>query len=308
MPSENSTADNGTLSHIYKRISLYTASSQFPGSRITKVKSRRKCLQLVVYFTIFYSLVLFFFFAYMHLLMYFHIDRERPKLTGLQSALEFNPGLSMIPRPNLRTSLLRGVASDILVCEGYFSEFMAFLSIYERYASRVEMTKCGMDDGTYEFNIERPCAFDLNSAWPCSLTNGYGWDSSSPCILLKMNNIYGWVPDPVEGASGVVVKCEGATQDDTLNLGDIRYYDLSHHYTAESWGAKIEGKQGNGTFHSDFFPYLNQRWYLQPIVWVTFTEMQRDRLTRVKCWLIAKNIHVDFQRGEGSVKFEILIN
>lgn len=119
--------------------------------------------------------------------------------------------------------------------------------------------------------------------------------------------IYGWLPDPVEGADGVVVKCEGVTLDDQINLGYVGYYDLSNHYFKSEFAARSEGKTDNGTFHSDFFPYVNQQWYLQPIVWVVFNEMRRDSLTRVQCHLIAKNIHVDFTTGEGSVQFEILV-
>ncbi|KAL5109952.1 Sodium/potassium-transporting ATPase subunit beta-1 [Taenia crassiceps] len=261
----------------------------------------------LTYFLLFYIVLAAFFFGYINALMYFDIDRDRPALTGPSSALGFNPGLSIVPRPDLYSSLIRTTSRSIEVYEGFTSELMAFLDPYQRFADRVEMMQCAKDDGSYRFDRTRPCAFDLNSAWPCNMDSVFGYDGESPCILLKMNKVYGWLPDPVEGATGVVVKCEGVTKDDHFNLGKIRYYDLEHHYTSKGWEALIEGKADNGTFHADFFPYVNQKWYLQPIVWVVFREMQRDSYTRVQCYLIAKNIHVDLKSGEGSIRFELLV-
>lgn len=264
-------------------------------------------MRRMAYFLLFYLVLAMFFCVYMYSLMYFDIDRDRPSLTGPSSALGFNPGLSIVPRPDLYSSLIRTTSRSIEVYEGFTSELMAFLDPYQRFADRVEMMQCAKDDGSYRFDRTRPCAFDLNSAWPCNMDSVFGYDGESPCILLKMNKVYGWLPDPVEGATGVVVRCEGVTKDDHFNLGRIRYYDLEHHYTAKGWEALIEGKPDNGTFHADFFPYVNQRWYLQPIVWVVFREMQRDSYTRVQCYLIAKNIHVDLKSGEGSIRFELLV-
>lgn len=261
----------------------------------------------IAYFMTFYSVMMACFFGYMYSLMYFDIDREKPTLTGLNSALGFNPGLSIVPQPNMYSSLIRVTSRSIEMYEGFTAELMAFIEPYRRFADRVEMAQCARGDGAYEFDVNRPCAFDLNSGWPCNMDSVFGYDGESPCILLKMNKIYGWLPDPVEGASGVVVKCEGVTKDDQFNLGEIRYFDLEHYYSAKGWSALSEGKTDNGTFHTDFFPYVNQRWYLQPIVWVVFREMQRDSFTRVQCYLIAKNIHVDLTSGEGSIRFELLI-
>ncbi len=37
-----------------------------------------------------------------------------------------------------------------------------------------------------------------------------------------------------------------------------------------------------------------------------FDGVKRNTLIRVRCWLIARNIHVDFEKKEGSTQFEIL--
>ncbi|VDD78277.1 unnamed protein product [Mesocestoides corti] len=121
-----------------------------------------------------------------------------------------------------------------------------------------------------------------------------------------MGRIYGWLPDPIdEFATGVLVKCSGVTADDTYNLGTIRYYDMDYKFSAIAPG-KNPGKLENGSFHSMYFPYRGQIAYLQPLVFVMFDGVKRNTFIRVRCWLIAKNIKVDFARGEGSAEFEIM--
>lgn len=134
----------------------------------------------------------------------------------------------------------------------------------------------------------------------------FGFDTAQACFVLKMGRIYGWLPDPIdEFATGVLVKCSGVTEDDTYNLGTILYYDMDYKFSAIA-PAKNPGKLTNGSFHSMYFPYKNQLAYLQPLVFVLFDGVKRNTFIRVRCWLIAKNIKVDFDKGEGSTQFEII--
>ncbi|KAM7537782.1 hypothetical protein Aperf_G00000073186 [Anoplocephala perfoliata] len=269
--------------------------------------SNGSCLSRVVYFLTFYTLLAGLFCGYMNSLMYFHIDRDKPRLTGVNSMLGFNPGLSILPRSSAFSSLMHVIPNSMEVTEAFTSELFAFLITYQHISQSVGMSQCARNDGTYQFDPNRPCAFDLGFAHPCNLESNYGYDGASPCILLKMNKIYGWLPDPVDGATGVIVKCEGVTKDDQINLGRVRYYDLEHLYSSRGWKSRNEGKVENGTFHADFYPYLNQKWYLQPIVWVVFDNVKHDTFIRAQCYLIAKNIHVNFNTGEGSIRFELLV-
>ncbi|KAM7533268.1 hypothetical protein Aperf_G00000125068 [Anoplocephala perfoliata] len=134
----------------------------------------------------------------------------------------------------------------------------------------------------------------------------YGFDTAQACLILKMSRIYGWLPDPIdEFATGALVKCSGVTADDTINLGTIRYYDTDYKFSANA-PAMGPGKLTNGSFHFMYFPYTAQVAYLQPLVFVMFDGVKRNTYIRVRCWLIAKNIKVDFERGEGSTQFAII--
>eukprot|EP00108_Taenia_solium_P009060 TsM_000581100 transcript=TsM_000581100 gene=TsM_000581100 len=70
-------------------------------------------MRRLAYFLLFYMVLATFFFGYIYTLMYFDIDRDRPSLTGPSSALGFNPGLSIVPRPDLYSSLIRTTSRSI---------------------------------------------------------------------------------------------------------------------------------------------------------------------------------------------------
>ncbi|VDL94582.1 unnamed protein product [Schistocephalus solidus] len=253
-----------------------------------------------LYFFVLYALLGGFFWGYLNLFMYFQIPRDYPKLTGRQSLLQLHPGLSRVPNPDVLTSLIQFRPREPLSYSKLIDAMLAFLYGYKK--KRCAMMKdCVHGTGSDQIDMRRPCAFDLNAVGPCNLANTYGYTTASPCVALKMNRIYGWLPEPVEFATGVLVKCEGETEDDTRNMGTIHYYDMDHALTGQR-----RPKTTNGSFHSAFFPYLNQGCYHQPLVFLEFAGMRRNALIRVKCYLIAKNIPVSFERNEGIVRFEIL--
>lgn len=39
------------------------------------------------------------------------------------------------------------------------------------------------------------CDVDIKQYGPCTLENHYNYHKSAPCIFLKLNKIYGWVPE-----------------------------------------------------------------------------------------------------------------
>lgn len=39
------------------------------------------------------------------------------------------------------------------------------------------------------------CDVDIKSWAPCTRENNYSYHKSAPCIFLKLNKIYGWIPE-----------------------------------------------------------------------------------------------------------------
>ena len=118
----------------------------------------------------------------------------------------------------------------------------------------------------------------------CSKENTFGYGNAAPCIFLKLNRIYGWVPDyfndPAELPSDmpeslvshikslnaternqVWVSCQGEEGIDKELLGPSEYFP----------------KQG---FPSYFYPYTNKRGYISPLVAVKFTRPRGEILNK----------------------------
>lgn len=117
------------------------------------------------------------------------------------------------------------------------------------------------------------CIFDTNSFKDCSPANAYGYNNSSPCVFLKLNRIFNWVPefynDPTDlpaempqslkdhiagekNKNQVWVSCEAEHPVDREQLKDIKYFPS-------------QGLSG------EFYPYTNAPGYLSPLVAVQFS-------------------------------------
>lgn len=118
------------------------------------------------------------------------------------------------------------------------------------------------------------CKLDINKFDKCSKEYSYGYNNSAPCIFLKLNRIFGWVPDyyndpkdlPLDMPKSLVdhitslsvaqrnqvwISCQGEDGSDKEVLGDTEYYPTRG-------------------FPSYFYPYKNTRGYVSPLVAVKF--------------------------------------
>ncbi|VDO11071.1 unnamed protein product [Rodentolepis nana] len=281
----------------------YPRQRRCPRNRTEEVDSVKAICQRFLYFLVFYTILGL---GSKKCYLCFNEDIQvNEQGNTYKSALQMNPGLSHIPNPDIFSTLLYFRTREPLPYYRKSDELAAFLHAYQDNTGSTELEDCVQEGGVKQ-DPERPCTYDLNAGGPCNIMNGFGFDTAQACFVLKMGRIYGWLPDPIdEFATGVLVKCSGVTEDDTYNLGVIRYYDMDFKFSAIA-PAKNPGKLTNGSFHSMFFPYKNQLAYLQPLVFVLFDGVKRNTFIRVRCWLIAKNIKVDFEKGEGSTQFEII--
>ena len=110
----------------------------------------------------------------------------------------------------------------------YVDEIFAFLYSYNPGSSD-ELVNCAEYTGTalqltgYD---RASCLFDLNVGGRCNANNEYGYGEGMPCFVLKLNRIYGWLPDPINNSSGVKVRCYGLTDTDK-----VRPSPRTHVYT-----------------------------------------------------------------------------
>lgn len=153
---------------------------------------------------------------------------------------------------------------------------------------------------------------------PCSYINNFGYsnNSSGPCVALKLNKIYNWLPkeyDEIPKAiniseiqnvsvlsSNIFIKCEGqySSDRDAIARTELIYYSPVSNFKTN----KI------GFIPFFYYPYLNQRGYEQPLVFVHFENLPKNQLINVLCSAYADNIDSDDHfNGRGSTTFQIFM-
>ncbi|KOC60535.1 Sodium/potassium-transporting ATPase subunit beta-2 [Habropoda laboriosa] len=159
------------------------------------------------------------------------------------------------------------------------------------------------------------CAVEVNNWGPCSPNQQYGFNNSAPCVFIKLNRIYGWIPEcynstndlPSDMPASLVqhiksvnssrlntiwVSCAGEDPHDHENIGEINYYPEDH------------------GFPGYYYPYKNIPGYLSPVVAVHFLRPARNRIISVECRAWAKNIKYSPLKLDklGSVHFELMVD
>ncbi|KAL3307702.1 ATPase, Na K transporting, beta, partial [Cichlidogyrus casuarinus] len=112
-----------------------------------------------------------------------------------------------------------------------------------------------------EISARKSCVFDLEWANRCNVFRSFGYMDGCPCVALKLNPVYGWLPDVYEGKLGPEVRCDGKHDVDRQLLAhtSIKYYD-----------ARDQPDKYFGVFPHYYFPYLAQENYNNPLVFVEF--------------------------------------
>jgi len=141
---------------------------------------------------------------------------------------------------------------------------------------------------------DQPCLFDIEQlkGTPCTLENNYGYEEGSPCILLKLNKIFEWVPKPFADAKfldggeyddGVerenvpealkqrVARMEtSARKEDKEQVGRIVWVHCEGENPADKEAiGKVSYYPSQG-WPDFYFPFKNQDFYLQPFVFAHF--------------------------------------
>ena len=238
------------------------------------------------------------------------MDALTPTYYNTESVMSFkvvNPGLGFRPQPNPESSLVLLNANDT---EHMAHSLDVFLRRYRRLKD-ANFTVAPL--GQQEQPSPLPVSFnydDIIANTPCSRENRYGYASSTPCVALKLNRIYGWLPvasaqppfalnrtqlSDKDTRSYIYVACQGQSALDKQLIGPLDYYSSLP-------SADIGG------IHVKYFPYTNQPGYLSPLVFVHFKSLPRNTTVNVVCKAYAANIdNADQRNMRGMVIFQILV-
>lgn len=268
--------------------------------------------KILLFYIIFYA-ALAGFFAGLLAIFYQTLEYDKPKWTLDSGLIGSNPGLGFRPMPpeeNVESTLIWYEASKEDNYKYWVDYNAQFLKEYDDLPKHNQVS-CSFDKPPPQGKV---CSSDPEEYAPCTASNKFGFHQARPCIFLKLNKIYNWVPEiyndskslpahmpeelkqhitekqslrPLE-TSVVWVSCEGE------NPADLEHIKARDYYP----------RMG---FPSYFFPYKNIAGYIPPIVAVQFT-VETGVLINIECKAWAKNIHHDRSERRGSVHFELMVD
>jgi len=149
----------------------------------------------------------------------------------------------------------------------------------------------------------------------CGPQDRWGYDSGNPCVLLKLNKMIGWKPEPYEteeeinkdkdlspreknllsksmqktGAQKrIFVLCDGKYAPDRHLMGNVEMYP--------------DG------FNSVYFPYNNEKGYQAPMVAVRFAGIAKNVVVNIECKAYAKNLKPARETRTAMIDFELLLD
>ncbi|PVD18404.1 hypothetical protein C0Q70_20953 [Pomacea canaliculata] len=299
----------GEGSHIHKetfedRIKQWRqwlAGSDIDGRLFIMGRAVRDWVFLIIGYTIFYASLIVMGVAFMAV-FYWVIDWNYPRVQLPNSILQ-TPGLSFRPQPNIGSTLVYLLKGDGATYIHHLDHIDAYLRYYENEKQQGEnYIDCSEIRGRRTKDFNKVCRFDIIDLGPnCVKQQNYGFDDGLPCVLVKINKVFGWMPEEYTNETvpeaiqdlwnqwWITITCEGETATDKENVGEIVYFP------------------SNG-FHFKYFPFRNQQGYRSPLVFVRFNGPHPGILLMIQCKVWAHNIAHDLHEQTGVLHFELLVD
>ncbi|CRK90570.1 CLUMA_CG004272, isoform A [Clunio marinus] len=325
--SEKQMADKNKLGEFYTRpakLGKWEGFKQFLWNSETSEclgRTGGSWAKILFFYVIFYT-ALAGFFAAMLLVFYQTLDENKPKWQLEDGLIGSNPGLGFRPMPpdsNVESTLVWFESDNPDNTAYWIGALNEFLSTYTTEPKDPELAKdfkarredCTGKEHPTPGNV---CKVDLSKFGPCVNENAFGYSKKAPCVFLKLNKIFNWMPlfynkssqlpdlmpadlqDKIRNENLDEVKrkmiwisCEGENPADIENLGPISYLPA----------------QG---FPAHFYPFTNDKAYMPPILAIHFERPKTGVLINIECKAWARNIHHDRQERRGSVHFELMVD
>uniref|UniRef100_A0A1L8DEV7 Putative sodium/potassium-transporting atpase subunit beta-2 n=2 Tax=Nyssomyia neivai TaxID=330878 RepID=A0A1L8DEV7_9DIPT len=271
--------------------------------------------KLFIFYTIFYIVLASLFAICMQVLLY-TLTNEYPKWQLDRSIIGTNPGVGFRPisEDTNQGSLIWYKASDQKSIQPWTDMLNNFT---EQYHRKDLLPGGGKNQQVCDFDNPpqpgRVCAVDVAHWGECSRDFGYGFNKSQPCVFVKLNRIFNWLPEFYDNVNDlpedmpddlkeyigqvnekerkqVWISCRGEHPSDREAIGPLKYLP------------------GRG-MPSYFYPFTNIPGYLSPLIAVQFERPALNRVINIECRAWAKNIHYQGGRERtGSVHIELMID
>lgn len=164
----------------------------------------------------------------------------------------------------------------------------------------------------------------------CTKAKNFGFSSGKPCVILKLNKIYGlehtyYNQDQVDADIADDRKVKGHTPEfmpqalkDHITKDGAKYHN---HVWVDCHGEnamdndeiaqgrpKVTYMPASRGFSSIFYPYMNAEGYQTPLLAIQFEDLPVGRLMHIECRAYAGNIKYDRNDRIGKVHFEIMMH
>lgn len=259
----------------------------------------------------------------------FDVPRYYGETSIMSTRLNINPGLGF--RPQLDPEDLI-IAYSMKKNEDELKTLTRSLGIYLDYYYNNKTRDNQIDDCIGKDLDELRAQFKTNHAYcnydykqvlaatPCSEENNFGYSDFGPCVALKLNKIYDWVPKAYQTEEelpedikdlvmkypnreklmkeNIFLKCNGeySADLDAVENTQITYY------------SKDANIQDIGLMPFYYYPYLNQPGYRGPLVFIQFKNLPKFELVNILCKAYAANIDSDDKLNlRGMTRFQLYV-
>lgn len=272
--------------------------------------------QLFLFYTAFYIVLAALFAICMQALLA-TMNHQFPKWQLDASLIGTNPGVGYRPMQEDPDTgaFIQYVAANKSDVKSWVNRINSFL---DPYRDQTQLATGGKNQVICDFTNpptgNNVCAFDVSKLGPCTAEQGFGYNKSAPCIFIKLNRIYGWVPEtfddindlpedmptdlvdhikslPASDRKQIWISCSGLQAEDEKFVGMIDYFP-------------------SRGLPSYYYPYTNKPGYLSPLVAVQFARPAVKQSINIECRAWAKNvIYRGGQRDRrGSIQFSLQID
>ncbi|RVE48382.1 hypothetical protein evm_006943 [Chilo suppressalis] len=161
--------------------------------------------KILLFYLIFYA-VLVGFFAAMLAIFYQTLDSKMPKWQLEGSLIGNNPGLGFRPMPdsdNVESTLIYYRANDkgsvlkwATVIDDYLEQYRKKGSGSGEATGAENRVACNPTSGSRDLGEKQVCDVPVDEFHPCTSANQYNYEEAGPCVFLKLNKIFNWMPSP----------------------------------------------------------------------------------------------------------------
>ncbi|VDP59856.1 unnamed protein product [Schistosoma curassoni] len=123
----------------------------------------------------------------------------------------FKKCLGMRPRNDFKTTLIAYASSDPQTYMPFVQDIRTFLYFYEEVNIQPQDGFATCDKIKSPDDVDLVCKFYPHDMGVCVKENNFGYDRSQPCVIMKINKVYGWLPDIVNKtlSNNPLVRCHG---------------------------------------------------------------------------------------------------